>query len=78
MTDSANSHCRKGLCLKCSRRHRSIASTCTDKKMVQWFNGLAGADLAEYRKIMSGHEASIGDKPGAKTKGKFDLLESLV
>lgn len=83
LVELCNKHRLKNHCAKCSKRHRSICSSSSDAGMTHWFKGLVKSDIDEYRKVMANHESVTGPDiqrgaAGAKVKGKFDLLESLV
>ena len=77
---TVNTHTLKEHCTKCSRKHRAIVSSTTDKKVISWFKGLISSDPEQYRKVMDDYDDSVAvhgqGKRGPK-KRAFDLLESL-
>lgn len=77
--DVNNSHALKDLCLKCSKRHRNIASSTDDKQALQWFQALRTSNVVEYRRVMSSREEHVPEvKRGMRShKSKFDLFQSL-
>ena len=81
----------KGLCGKCSAKHRTILAKTTDPTMISWFTDLKDGNPQEYAKVLSAAEPKAGQRyskfnltayheqhVGRKVRGQREDQEAMV